>query len=120
MNSTIIIEYPKPDSTAEYRAFYGAWKRCTNPRATGYKNYGGRGIEFRFCSFEEFFAEAGPKPSVHHTLDRKDNDGHYEPGNVRWATEKEQNNNRRRRNSNKRIPESVVRRVHARLNKEPK
>lgn len=71
--------------------------RCTNPSdPEQWKNYGGRGIEFRFTSFEQFFASVGPRPTPKHTLDRIDNDGHYEPGNVRWATRKEQQANKRR------------------------
>lgn len=81
-------------ATPEYQAYYSAKSRCTKPRSRGYKHYGGRGIEFRFTSFEEFFGELVPRP-VGMTLDRKNNNGHYEVGNVRWATWKQQNNNRR-------------------------
>ena len=79
------------------RAIYHAAKqRCTNPKDPRYRDYGGRGIEFRFNSFAEFFADIGPRP-VGHTLHRVNNDGHYETGNVRWATPKEQAANRRPR-----------------------
>ena len=72
-------------------------QRCTNPRARGYARYGGRGI--RVCarwsgSFEAFLADVGPRPSLAYSLDRyPDNDGHYEPGNVRWATREQQQAN---------------------------
>jgi hypothetical protein len=79
----------------EYACYMSAKNRCTNTLSSGWKDYGGRGIEFRFTSFEEFFAELGPKPSPEHSIDRKDNDGHYEPGNVRWATQTEQMRNQR-------------------------
>ena len=46
-------------------------------------------------SFEAFIAHIGLPPAAHLPLDRKDNEGHYEPGNVRWATREEQNANRR-------------------------
>jgi hypothetical protein len=69
--------------------------RCTNVHNKDYLDYGGRGIKFLFNAFQEFFTELGSKPSHQHSLDRKDNDGNYEPGNVRWATKVEQRNNRR-------------------------
>lgn len=70
--------------------------RCQNPKHHAYAGYGGRGIEFRFSSFEEWCAELGPRPKGY-TADRKDNNGQYEPGNMRWCTYKEQSNNRRKR-----------------------
>jgi hypothetical protein len=62
----------------------------------GYQNYGGRGIKFLFTSFEQWFAELGHRP-LGETIDRIDNDGHYEPGNVKWSTRSEQNSNQRPR-----------------------
>ena len=72
--------------------------RCDNPNATGYANYGGRGI--KVCdrwrtSFAAFLADMGPKPSPKHSIDRIDNDRGYERGNCRWATPKEQRRNSR-------------------------
>jgi len=75
--------------TPEYNAYMGAMRRCSSD-----VDYHGRGIEFKFTSFEQFFAELGPRPKGK-SLDRKDNDGHYEPGNVRWATAKQQRANQR-------------------------
>lgn len=88
------------DKTNPLYATYRAWRsmrlRCENPKDTGYQRYGGRGI--RVCarwqrSFEAFVADVGIKPAGH-TLDRIDPNGHYEPGNVRWATRKVQTVNR--------------------------
>ena len=50
------------------------------------------------ASFEAFIAHIGPRPSRLHSVERKDNSKGYEPGNVKWATRKEQNNNKRSNN----------------------
>jgi hypothetical protein len=78
----------------EYVAYRGAKQRCNNERNAAYKNYGGRGIKFLFESFAQFFAVLGPRPEGL-TLDRIDNDGHYEPSNVRWADYSTQIRNQR-------------------------
>jgi hypothetical protein len=80
---------------AEYSAFRQAKRRCTNPKAHNWKDYGGRGIKFCFESFEQFLAHIGPRPTPEHSLDRIENDGNYELGNVKWSTKLEQNRNRR-------------------------
>lgn len=81
--------------TPEYRSYNSARQRCNCPSNPAYPRYGGRGIEFRFASYPEFLTYMGRKPSPQHSLDRIDNEGHYEPGNLRWATYAEQGNNRR-------------------------
>lgn len=84
--------------TKEYTAWIHMLQRCRNPNNHAYKNYGGRGITVcdKWLSFENFIADVGLSPSANHSLDRyPDNNGSYEPGNVRWATFKEQNLNKR-------------------------
>lgn len=84
-------------TTKEYHAWAAMVQRCHNPKYHGYARYGGRGIavcdEWR-GSFEAFYEYIGPSPSSNHSVDRIDNGRGYEPGNVRWATWKEQQNNR--------------------------
>jgi len=83
----------------EYNTWAKIKQRCHNPKDRAWHNYGRRGI--KVCkewrrSFEVFFAYVGKRPSANHSLDRyPNNDGNYEPGNVRWATASEQRLNKR-------------------------
>ena len=84
----------------EWRAWSAAKQRCHNPKNPQYKNYGARGItmcEQWRTSFATFYAHLGPAPATGHqaTLDRIDNNGHYEPGNVQWVSMKVQRANTR-------------------------
>ena len=79
----------------EYIAWKNARHRCTDPNYENFHAYAGRGIEFRLPDFVEFLAHVGPRPSNKHSLDRIDNKGHYEIGNLRWALENIQNRNKR-------------------------
>jgi len=72
--------------------------RCNNEAHPAYRDYGGRGI--RVCerwskSFPAFLEDLGPKPGSGYSVNRINNDGNYEPGNCRWATQKEQCRNTR-------------------------
>jgi hypothetical protein len=84
--------------TPEYYAWVSMIRRCHAPRARNYRLYGARGITV--CqrwreSFPTFLGDVGRKPSPDLSLDRIDNNGNYEPGNVRWATRSEQQRNKR-------------------------
>ena len=84
--------------TTEYRTWGSMKSRCYNKNTNYYKHYGGRGIivcQRWLNSFENFLADMGIKPSPSHSIDRKDNNGNYEPANVRWATDTEQACNQR-------------------------
>lgn len=84
--------------TAEYRCWVNMKQRCLNPANTAWANYGGRGITIcqRWAdSFEAFLDDVGRQPTAEHSLDRIDNNGNYEPGNIRWATRSAQMKNRR-------------------------
>jgi hypothetical protein len=81
-------------ATPTYLSYKAAKSRCENINNKRFADYGGRGIQFRFTSFDQFLAELGERPEGY-SLERIDNDGHYEPGNVRWATRQQQCNNKR-------------------------
>lgn len=80
---------PRNGMISEYRVWHGIKSRCLNPRNPGYPRYGGRGIticEAWRDDFQAFFDHIGQRPTAKHQLDRRNNDGNYEPGNVRWVT----------------------------------
>lgn len=83
--------------TREYRIWTQMRRRCRDPKAAGYQNYGGRGITVCVrwnLSFEDFLLDMGVCPPGC-SIDRIDGDLGYQPGNCRWATHEEQNNNRK-------------------------
>ena len=85
---------------------YAVWgtmlQRCINPNNHKYKNYGGRGI--KICDewandFQAFYSHVSQLPhfgEIGYSFDRINNEGNYEPGNVRWATARQQRLNQRR------------------------
>jgi len=84
--------------TSEYGIWCNILQRCNNPNDKAFKDYGGRGITI--CDewkndFMAFYNHVGKRPSPKHSIDRINNDGNYEPNNVRWATQKQQSNNQR-------------------------
>ena len=85
--------------TLEYATWEHIKNRCLNPNAGNYHRYGGRGITIAKGwqdDFEAFLRDIGRCPGKGHSIDRIDNRRGYEPGNVRWATAKEQARNTRR------------------------
>jgi hypothetical protein len=86
--------------TKVYRTWQSIKTRCYNSKSEKcFKYHGGVGV--RVCqawldSFESFYEYMGEPPTPLHTIDRIDPFGHYEPGNVRWATQSEQMQNTRR------------------------
>lgn len=75
--------------------------RCTNPNTQQYRDYGGRGLEFGFCTGTEMAAWVlcfiGLPPTPEHTsIDRIDNNLGYVRGNLRWATPLMQAQNKRK------------------------
>lgn len=75
-----------------YRTEYASWNatrhRCRNPKTTGYKDYGARGIdmcEAWFNSFHQFMTDMGPKPSKGMVLARRDMTKGYDADNCLWA-----------------------------------
>lgn len=88
--------------TLIYEKWKGMKQRCGNPKNSAYKNYGARGISVcdawinSFVKFYEHVSKLEHFGEPGYTLDRINNDGNYEPGNIKWSTRKEQNLNQRR------------------------
>lgn len=82
--------------TPEYTTWTGMIQRCENPNTARYKRYGGRGITVckRWAeSFDRFIEDMGRKPSPQYSIERRNNNGNYEPSNCYWGTPSQQNRN---------------------------
>lgn len=98
----------------EYARWSNMLQRCYNPKNDSFKNYGGRGI--RVClqwqlNLQTYISDVGKRPEGM-SLDRRENDGHYCPHNVQWATGKQQANNRRWSGTDNGLPRGVTKRSH--------
>jgi hypothetical protein len=87
--------------TPIYNIYRHMLNRCYNPKVERYPHYGGRGITV--CDdwrgdggFERWIAYIGERPSPHHSIDRIDTNGNYEPGNVQWSLPLQQSLTKRR------------------------
>lgn len=89
--------------TSFHRRYWGMVQRCTKPYSTSYKNYGARGIQCFWNTFQDFKNDMYDSYVSHVSLhgekdtflDRINNDGHYQKHNCRWVTRKQQNRNTR-------------------------
>ena len=82
----------------EFLVWSAMKRRCLNKACDKYHRYGGRGITVCIRwrgenGFVNFLSDMGPRPTLKHRIERRNNDGNYEPGNCRWATQKEQMRN---------------------------
>jgi hypothetical protein len=81
----------------EWTSWCSMRRRCNSPFSEDYKHYGGRGITVcpSWLDFDNFYKDMGLRPTLKHSLDRRDVNGNYEKGNCRWATTQEQSENKR-------------------------
>lgn len=84
-------------TSSEYKSWTSMKSRCLNPKHTFFCDYGGRGITIcsRWLDFSLFLEDMGNKPSSKHTIERRNVNENYEPGNCIWATRSVQMKNRR-------------------------
>lgn len=82
----------------EYNSWRNMLQRCYNEKAPNFKHYGAQGVAvcLQWRTFKQFLEDMGARPEGR-SLDRVDPNGHYYPGNCRWATHKEQAANKRQK-----------------------
>ncbi len=100
--ATLNATYHGLCETVEYACWRNMHARCYNPKARGFHNYGGRGIQVckRWHGLNgliNFIKDMGIKPSPKLTIERKNNERGYKPSNCKWATLSENLRNRRKR-----------------------
>ena len=95
---TAILNYLHEDAGSPIsRCWSGIRQRCLSPKHIGFKDYGSRGITMwpewidNYPVFRDYVLHnIGPRPSPKYSIDRRDNEGNYEPGNLKWSTRSEQ------------------------------
>lgn len=104
-------ELPATEATKKaHEAWQNMRQRCTNSKHPAYHNYGGRGVQIEWgflINFNYFLGHIGLPKHKGLSLDRINNSGHYEPGNVHWTDAKGQMNNTRKQYGNDMIMTSV-------------
>jgi hypothetical protein len=88
----------KMSHSGTYRSWKSMKARCNNPNSPKYKSYGGRGItvcDRWINSFEDFLEDMGERPSRKYSIERKNNNGNYEPENCIWLLKGKQQRNMR-------------------------
>lgn len=86
-------------TTPLYKLWRGIITRCANPNSSSYKRYGGRGISIfepwytSFLAFKSYIEHTLGERPTGGILDRINNNGNYEPGNIKWSTKMESANN---------------------------
>lgn len=100
MLSKLLFTTHGMSKSPEYIAWIEIRKRCYDVKNSSFHRYGGRGIKMFdgwINDFQSFYNYVGNRPSSNHSIDRFPNNetGHYEPGNIKWSTKKEQASNRR-------------------------
>jgi len=93
-----IAQESKIDSSTrpvEYAIWNAMMQRCHNSKYADYPRYEGRGIKVckRWQNFSNFYKDMGKKPSGG-SIERKNNEKGYSPGNCKWVTQKEQSRNK--------------------------
>ena len=91
----LAVEMDRRRKNRERGIWNGMIQRCGDPEHPMYKRYGGRGIKVceSWMTFENFIKDMGKRPSVHHSIDRRNNDKGYSPDNCYWATRSQQARN---------------------------
>lgn len=96
-NKAVILK-KKKDRHPNYAVWHGMIQRCYNSNRSDYKYYGGKGVtvcQEWLDSFDKFNEDMGVRPSMGHTLDRREGGGNYTKDNCRWATRAEQSYNKK-------------------------